>query len=69
MAELQRRYRRIIGLALLVSMAILMIMAILIGTGVIGIAEEVRLTVVVAMGLAAAVEGMLAFRYLVTASQ
>jgi len=60
--------RRIVGFTLLGSAAVLVVVAALIYTGVFGIAEESRGIVAGAMGLAAALDLVLAFYFIVSGS-
>ncbi len=61
--------KRIVGLALLASTAILVVMAILFGTGVFPVPDESRMLVAGAFVVAAVLDGFMAIRYLVSSDE
>lgn len=61
--------RRVIGLAVLASAVIMVVVAVLIGTGVISVPEQSRTLFVVALAATAVLDGLLGLYYLSTSTE
>ena len=61
--------KRIIGLALFGSSAMVTLIAILIGTNVIAVSDEVRPIIIAVLGLTAVVDVIMGWRFLSAASE
>ncbi len=61
--------RRIVGLALLASAAVMFVFAILLGTGVIPVSDQSRSIIAVALSAAAVLDGLIGLRFLSSSTE